>query len=67
MPSLTGQANKKPEVIVDGILSNLDITYIAHCHSLYGKPDFLCEEYKTVIFVNGCFCSECQALRTNIG
>lgn len=36
--------NTKPEIIVEGILSNLDINYMAHCHSLYGKPDF-CAKY----------------------
>ncbi|EPT9164202.1 very short patch repair endonuclease [Klebsiella pneumoniae] len=58
--------NTKPEIIVDGILSNLDINYMVHCHSLYGKPDFLCEVYKAAIFVNGCFWHghQCHMFRT---
>jgi len=42
-------------MIIDKILITLDIPHINHCNSLYGKPDFLCEEYKAVILVNGCF------------
>lgn len=45
----------KPEKIIDGILNELEIIHIAHCDSIYGKPDFLCEDYKAAILVNGCF------------
>lgn len=47
--------NTKPEMIIDKILTELDVAHIKHCNRLYGKPDFLCGQYKAVILVNGCF------------
>ncbi|WP_071842478.1 very short patch repair endonuclease [Dickeya fangzhongdai] len=47
--------NTKPEKIVSDILSSMNINYTTHSNELPGQPDFVCEDYDSVIFVNGCF------------
>ncbi|HEF0058127.1 TPA: DNA mismatch endonuclease Vsr [Citrobacter freundii] len=47
--------NTKPEKIVMNMLNELGVYYASHCSHFYGKPDFVCESYKAVIMVNGCF------------
>ncbi|MBS9429347.1 very short patch repair endonuclease [Photorhabdus luminescens] len=47
--------NTKPERIISDILCLMDVDYIPHSDELCGRPDFVCENYKSVIFVNGCF------------
>jgi len=47
--------NTKPENIIQNILNILEIPFEPQCLKFYGKPDFVCEEYKAAILVNGCF------------
>ncbi|MCA6974214.1 very short patch repair endonuclease [Pectobacterium carotovorum] len=47
--------NTIPEKIISEILFSLGVNYTAQNKSICGKPDFLCSDYKSVIFVHGCF------------
>lgn len=45
----------KPEMIVRKFLFSKGLRYRIHNRNLPGKPDITLTNYKTVIFVNGCF------------
>lgn len=47
--------NTKPEILVRGFLFSRGFRYRLHDNRLPGKPDIVLPQYKTVIFVNGCF------------
>lgn len=47
--------NTMPEKIISEILSSLEIVYTSQNNTVYGKPDFLCSDYNSAIFVHGCF------------
>ncbi|WP_255328467.1 MULTISPECIES: very short patch repair endonuclease [unclassified Serratia (in: enterobacteria)] len=47
--------NTIPEKMISEILFSLDVDYTSQNNSIYGKPDFLCSDYKSAIFVHGCF------------
>jgi len=50
--------NTKPEMLVRKVLFANGFRYRLHDKKLPGKPDIVLPKYKTVIFVNGCFCTE---------
>ena len=47
--------NTKPEMQVRKLLFSNGFRYRLHSLILPGKPDIVLAQYKTVIFVNGCF------------
>ena len=47
--------NTKPEIKVRKVLHSMEYRFRLHSKDLPGSPDIVLPEYKTVIFVNGCF------------
>ncbi len=47
--------NTKPEMLVRKFLFSKGFRYRLHSLNLPGKPDIVLPQYKTAIFVNGCF------------
>lgn len=47
--------NTKPEMLVRKFLFANGFRYRLHNSKLPGKPDIVLPQYKTIIFVNGCF------------
>lgn len=43
------------EIRINNLLKNLDIPFNFQIKELPGKPDFVIEQYKAIIFVHGCF------------
>lgn len=64
--------NTKPEVILRKALFGKGYRYRINYAKLPGKPDIVLPQYKTVIFVNGCFwhahiqCKDAHLPKTNI-
>lgn len=64
--------NTKPEVILRKALFSKGYRYRINYTKLPGKPDIVLPQYKTVIFVNGCFwhahtqCKDAHLPKTNI-
>jgi DNA mismatch endonuclease (patch repair protein) len=48
--------NTKPEMLVRKYLFAHGFRYRLNVKDLPGKPDIVLPKYKTVIFINGCFC-----------
>jgi DNA mismatch endonuclease (patch repair protein) len=55
--------NTTPEICVHNILRELGHTFSVQNQNLPGKPDILVPEYRTVIFVNGCFWHGCPVCK----
>ncbi|MDA3814474.1 MAG: DNA mismatch endonuclease Vsr [Candidatus Cloacimonetes bacterium] len=47
--------NTKPEMIVRSLLHRMGYRFRLHKKCLPGKPDIVLKQYRTAIFVNGCF------------
>jgi len=47
--------NTKPELLLRSALFKSGLRYRLHTKNLPGKPDMVFAQYKTVIFVHGCF------------
>ena len=47
--------NTKPEIAVRKVLHSMGYRFRLHRKDLPGSPDIVLPEYKTVIFVHGCF------------
>ena len=54
--SKIGGKNTKPEILVRKFLFSRGFRYRINVKTLPGKPDIVLPKYKTVIFINGCFC-----------
>ena len=54
--------NTKPEMLVRKFLFSKGFRYRLHVKDLPGKPDLVLPKYKTVIFINGCFCNRTQRM-----
>ena len=48
--------NTKPEIKVRQLLHSMGYRFRLHMKDLPGNPDIVLKKYKTVIYVNGCFC-----------
>lgn len=46
----------KPEILVRKFLFSRGFRYRINVKEIPGKPDLVLKKYRTVIFVNGCFC-----------
>jgi DNA mismatch endonuclease (patch repair protein) len=53
--SRTRNKDTKPELIVRNYFFSKGFRYRLHDKKLPGKPDIILSEYKTVIFIHGCF------------
>lgn len=53
--------NTKPEELVRKYLFSKGFRYRKNVRKLPGCPDIVLPKYKTVIFVNGCFCTSMTA------
>ena len=47
--------NTRPELVVRKFLFSAGFRYRLHVSSLPGTPDIVLKQYRTAIFVNGCF------------
>jgi DNA mismatch endonuclease, patch repair protein len=47
--------NTRPELLVRSILHRAGLRFRIHSKNLPGHPDIVLSQFKTVIFVNGCF------------
>ena len=47
--------NTKPELLIESILKSSGVKFNKQDKTLPGKPDFVIEDYRAVIFVHGCF------------
>ena len=54
MSRITGR-NTKPEILLRSLLHREGFRFRLHDSQLPGKPDIVLLQYRTVIFVNGCF------------
>lgn len=43
------------EIVLSGILLDLGFSFLTQVKTLPGKPDFVIDEYKKIIFTHGCF------------
>lgn len=53
--SLIRSKDTKPELLVRKFLFSMGFRYRLHNKKLPGRPDIVLKQYKTVIFVHGCF------------
>ncbi|GAB6393185.1 MAG: very short patch repair endonuclease [Treponematales bacterium] len=56
-------ANTTPEMYVRALLTELGFSFQTDNQTIQGKPDIVLPEYKTVVFVHGCFWHGCPTCR----
>jgi DNA mismatch endonuclease, patch repair protein len=59
MSKIKGRGNERTELAMARLLRHNKITGWRRHQPLTGKPDFTFYEYKTVLFVDGCFWHRC--------
>jgi DNA mismatch endonuclease, patch repair protein len=52
---LIGPKDTAPELSVCRILKEMGMVFACHVSTLPGKPDIVIPQYRTVVFVHGCF------------